>query len=168
MTRCTRPSVKTRPRLTPLGGGSVCDGGRHRHSDRGRSGNQPTERAEIAATGLPRASRRRFFGGKVLGNLRQPLLLAVCFGLRLDCLQAALVRTALRATIGPIPDATPRALTAGLFFSRSFFNRLDGHFHSRPPRFTSPIVPLMGSRINPVCYGSGEVLTTQQRQWCDQ
>ena len=90
-------------------------------------------------------------------ELRQPLWLAVSFGLRLDCLQAPLVRSALRATIGSRPDATPRALTAGLFFSRSFFNRLDWHSHPRPPRFASPIVPLMGNRINPVCYESGEV-----------
>ena len=74
----------------------------------------------------------------------------MCLGFCLDCLQAPLVRSALRATIGPRPDATPRALTAGLFFSRSFFNRLDWHSHSRPPRFASPIVALMSSRINPV------------------
>ncbi len=83
-------------------------------------------------------------------ELRQPLLLAMCLGFRLDCLQAPPVRSALRATIGPRPDAAPRALTAGLFFSRSFFNRLDWHSHSRPPRFASPIVALMSSRINPV------------------
>ena len=94
---------------------------------------------------------------KAAEELRQPLWLAVSLGFRLDCLQAPLVRSALRATIGSRPDATPRALTAGLFFSRSFFSRLDWHSHSRPPRFTSPIVPLMGNRINPVCYGSGEV-----------
>jgi hypothetical protein len=82
-------------------------------------------------------------------ELRQPLLLAVCFGFRLDCLEAPLVHSALRATIGPRPDAAPRALTAGLFFSRSFFNRLDWHSHSRPPRFASPIVALMSSQINP-------------------
>ena len=82
---------------------------------------------------------------KAAEELHQPLLLAVCFGFRLDCLQAPLVRSALRATIGPRPDATPRALTAGLLFSRSFFNRLDWHSHSRPPRFNSPIVPLMGT-----------------------
>jgi hypothetical protein len=83
-------------------------------------------------------------------GLRQPLLLAMCLGFRLDCLQAPLVRSALRATISPRPDAAPRALTAGLFFSRSFFNRLDWHSHSQPPRFASPIVALISSRINPV------------------
>jgi hypothetical protein len=87
---------------------------------------------------------------KAAEELRQPLLLAMCLGFRLDCLQAHFVRSALRATIGPRPDAAPRALTAGLFSSRSFFNRLDWHSHSRPPRFASPIVALMSSRINPV------------------
>jgi hypothetical protein len=97
---------------------------------------------------------------KAMEELRQPLWLAVYFGFRLDCLQAPLVRSALRATIGSRPDARPRALTAGLFFSRRFFNRLGWHSHSRPPRFAGPIVPLMGNRVNPVCYGSGEVFTT--------
>ena len=57
---------------------------------------------------------------------------------------------------GSRPDATPRALTAGLLFSWSFFNRLGWHSHSWPPRFAGPMVPLMGNRVNPVCYGSGE------------
>jgi hypothetical protein len=96
---------------------------------------------------------------KAAEELRQPLMLTVCFGLRLDCIQAPLVRTALRATIGPRPDATPRALTAGLFFSRNFFSRLDWHSHSRPPRFASPIVALMNSRINLVVLRIREVLT---------
>jgi hypothetical protein len=87
---------------------------------------------------------------KAAEELRQPLLLAMCLGFRLDCLQAPLVRSALRATIGPRPDAATRALTAGLFFSRSFFNRLDWHSHSQPPRFASPIVALKSSRSNPV------------------
>ena len=87
---------------------------------------------------------------KAAEELHQPLLLAVWFGFRFDCLQAQPVRSALRATIGPRPDAAPRALTAGLFFSRSFFNRLGWHPHSRPPRFASPIVAPMSSRINPV------------------
>ena len=80
----------------------------------------------------------------------QLLLLVMCLGFRLDCLQAPFVRSALRATIGPRPDAASRALTAGLCFSRSFFNRLDWHSHSRPPRFASPIVALKSSRSNPV------------------
>jgi hypothetical protein len=84
---------------------------------------------------------------KAAERLRQTLL---CLGFRLDCFQAPLVRSALRATIGPRPDAAPRALTAGLSFSRSFFNRLDQHSHPQPPRLASPIVTLMGSRINPV------------------
>ena len=66
---------------------------------------------------------------KAAEELHQPLLLAVWFGFRFDCLQAQPVRSALRATIGPRPDAAPRALTAGLFVSRSFFNRLDWHSH---------------------------------------
>jgi len=97
---------------------------------------------------------------KAAEELRQPLLLAVCFGFRLDCLQAPFVRSALWATIGPRPEAAPRALTADLFFSRNFFNRLDWHRHSRPPRFASPIVALMNSRINLVVLRIREVLTT--------
>jgi hypothetical protein len=87
---------------------------------------------------------------KAAEELRQPLLLAVCFGFRLDCFQAPLVRSALRATIGPRPAAASGALTAGLSFTRSFFSRLDQHSHPQPPRFASPIVALMSSRINPV------------------
>jgi hypothetical protein len=56
----------------------------------------------------------------------------VCFEFRLDCLQAPLVRSTLRATIGQRPVAAPRALAAGLFLSGSFFNLLDWHSHSRP------------------------------------
>jgi hypothetical protein len=93
---------------------------------------------------------------KAAEELREPLLLAVRFGFRLDCLHAPLVPSALRAPISPRPDAAPRALTAGLFFSRTFFNRLDWHSHSRPPRFDSPIVALISSQINPVLCGLGE------------
>ena len=78
---------------------------------------QPSRGPDIAS--VPKAAE----------ELHQPLLLAVWFGFRFDCLQAQPVRSALRATIGPRPDAAPRALTAGLFVSRSFFNRLDWHSH---------------------------------------
>src|SRR5260370_42618436 len=112
----------------------------------------PARRRKAAFQGIPpppaRQARRQY--PKAAEGLRQTLLLAMCLGSRLDCFQAPLVRSALRATIGPRPDAAPRALTAGLSFSRSFFNRLDWHSHSRPPRFASPIVALMDSRINPV------------------
>ena len=83
-------------------------------------------------------------------NLRHPILLVVCFGSRLRRLKAPLVRSTLRATIDPRPYTAPRALTAGLFFSPSFFNRLDWHSHSRPPRFACLIVALMNSQVNPV------------------
>ena len=94
----------------------------------------------VRAGGLPPGIQQPRRANAVLGRavastpkaaeeLHQPLLLAVWFGFRFDCLQAQPVRSALRATIGPRPDAAPRALTAGLFVSRSFFNRLDWHSH---------------------------------------
>ena len=116
-----------------------------------RAADQSPQRPHFNAS-RPPAQLVRFVASipKAAEELRQPLLLAVCFGFHLDCLQAPFVRSALRATIGPKPDAAPRVLTADLFFSRNFFNRLDWHRHSRPPRFASPIVTLMNSRINPV------------------
>jgi hypothetical protein len=111
----------------------------------------PARRRKSCISTHPAATRQaRRQHPKAAKGLRRTLLLAMCLGFRLDCFQAPLLRSALRATIGPRPDAAPRALTAGLSFSWSVFNRLDQHSDPQPPRFASPIVALMDSRINPV------------------